>query len=932
MATSKTLELLLSLRDEASAKMKSFGESIKDNSAIIKDVGKTMSLMGAAITGVSILAGTAAAKYNELKSANGELAKSFNMNSDEILTSLQLASKGTISNSDLIGSANRAMVLGVAKNTEDFTVLMQIARDRAQKMGMDTSQAFNDIVTGIGRGSPLILDNLGIILDAEQANIKYADSIGKTVEELTKEEKSQALRNAVIEQGKKTLDAASMANITDAERVRQLTATFDNLKITIGTKLLPAFVPLLEIVNNLMIKFSDWITKNPELSSKIVIVVAAIGGLLSVLGPILFFLPTIVSGFGVLSSIFAFIASPISILTALVGGFVTVFGTIVGVITAVLSPIGLIIGALVALGAVLFASDAQWNAMGEMIKNVWEGIKNFLFNAWNMIVEYAPIVWNKLIELISTAWNNLIERAPQIWNALMNIIVSIWNAIKLMVPVIWEAIKALIIAAWEALKAMAPVIWQGIKDAIYNSVVALMNSLPGIWQAIKNAAIALWQSLKTNIPIILYAIAKLVYDIHMDMFLLILKGMEMLKGWLSEKWNAIKASAIELVTGMITGIKDAFLNMVEGAKQWGANMIQGFVNGIKEKAVAAYEAVKETLGWIGKLMPMSPAEEGPLQNIVIWGQNVIKGFVEGMQTEKDNMVTSAETLLGSLEQVYVDSNSKIGEIQSKQFVETVDILNMTFQARKDLAQKTIDLEKSMKDEISNINKTGTEKVANLVVDSENKIVTIEDEIRELKKQKKAEDDVEKQKEIQKTINDKKKEIQALNEILNESKNFELDITKEVAKIKKRAGMSEIERITDDMKTEREIVMNKYKESMAMSQEETNFKIAQDLFNYSNKINVLNQEMLAEKAQKNNLLFINKEFYQKLFEMDEQFNKGLYNGKAKTGITFNPIETAVGNASSTQVNISGNTFMGTPQQFADEISQLLQKRLQSSLKF
>ena len=35
---------------------------------------------------------------------------------------------------------------------------------RGRAMGLSTTQAFGDIVTGIGRMSPLILDNLGICL------------------------------------------------------------------------------------------------------------------------------------------------------------------------------------------------------------------------------------------------------------------------------------------------------------------------------------------------------------------------------------------------------------------------------------------------------------------------------------------------------------------------------------------------------------------------------------------------------------------------------------------------------------------------------------------------------------------------------------------------------------------------------------------------
>ena len=67
-------------------------------------------------------------------------------------------------------------------------------------------------------------------MNAEEANQKYADSIGKTVKELTDEEKKQALVNAVVSQGKKELEEAGEVQLTMQEKMDRLNATWENTK------------------------------------------------------------------------------------------------------------------------------------------------------------------------------------------------------------------------------------------------------------------------------------------------------------------------------------------------------------------------------------------------------------------------------------------------------------------------------------------------------------------------------------------------------------------------------------------------------------------------------------------------------------------------------------------------------------------------------
>lgn len=139
------------------------------------------------------------AEMQRLRNTSTDLARSMGLDMGDILVSLRESSKGMVSEYDLMQSASRAMMLNVGGSAEQMGQLLEVAALRGRAMGLSTTQSFNDIVTGIGRASPQILDNLGIVIDAESSYASYAASIGKSANELTKFEKTQALLNATLE-------------------------------------------------------------------------------------------------------------------------------------------------------------------------------------------------------------------------------------------------------------------------------------------------------------------------------------------------------------------------------------------------------------------------------------------------------------------------------------------------------------------------------------------------------------------------------------------------------------------------------------------------------------------------------------------------------------------------------------------------------------
>jgi len=199
---------------------------------------------GGQMIGAAVDMGKAAEASDRLRSAMDGLAAQAGTSGSEIISRLQQASGGAIAEYDLMLSANKAMMLGVASNAEDMGKLMEIARTRGTAMGLSVTQAFDNLVTGLGRGSALILDNLGIMVDADATNKAYAESVGKTVEQLSEQEKKQALVN-------RTLQEATGAALPAASAYERMGASWANLKISMGDLFSPMVTGVLEGMTSL---------------------------------------------------------------------------------------------------------------------------------------------------------------------------------------------------------------------------------------------------------------------------------------------------------------------------------------------------------------------------------------------------------------------------------------------------------------------------------------------------------------------------------------------------------------------------------------------------------------------------------------------------------------------------------------------------------
>lgn len=170
--------------------------------------------------------------------------------SSQMFEKLQQATDGTISKTQIFKSANNAMMLGVVKSEDEMAKLFDTAQRLGQALGVDTARSIESIVTGMGRQSRLMLDNLGIIVKSSEAYENYANSIGKSVDELTDSQKKEAFNEEVLRKSAELVENLGEEQLNAASSIQQMGVAFENISIVVGQTLAPALQQIAKLAKS----------------------------------------------------------------------------------------------------------------------------------------------------------------------------------------------------------------------------------------------------------------------------------------------------------------------------------------------------------------------------------------------------------------------------------------------------------------------------------------------------------------------------------------------------------------------------------------------------------------------------------------------------------------------------------------------------------
>jgi phage-related protein len=535
--------------------------------AVGKSVATGLTAATAAATAFGVESFKTAARAGEMDASLRALAKANNLSYDSMQQQVSSVRKQGIE----MGVA-QGLVAQFARGQLDLskaTDLAKVAQDAAVISGRNSSEVLDDLVHGIMTQNTQVLRNAGITVNATQAQDAYAKQLGKSRSQLTEAEKSQAVLNAVLNEGKNVAGAYAEAMEEPGKVLRSFKRVTDDIKLSVGQGLVQAFGPLIlqtydlakglsaavapggvlaplfdaigEAVTRLVAplvtivaKWTDWIANlKPEQVEKMVQIIQRFGpALIAAAGGLsLLVAPQLLSGIPVLGGVLTNLTGPLTMVTSGIGKMagsavaaipgISGMSGVAGLLPAAMNPVGLaILGVVAAVGAMLVASSDFREGVIAMGKALWEGLKPALTAVWDALKILGSAVWEiikALGDALGPALKNLSPLLRQIAELfgvqLSGSVDGAGSAMGGIVPIITGLIRVIGFLLDVTTKVLVPIIEIPLKLLTMGAKAAqVVNPLKLLGQAIEwltGVAQKLWHWITGNSPGLIPALGDL---------------------------------------------------------------------------------------------------------------------------------------------------------------------------------------------------------------------------------------------------------------------------------------------------------------------------------------------------------------------------------------------------------------------------------------
>lgn len=510
------------------------------------------------------------------------LAAGAGASADEVLASMRDASRGMVSDADLMTSYNEAMLLVGESMATKFPALLEIAQASAAATGQDVGFMLDSLVKGIGRGSPMILDNLGLTINLAEANQKYADSLGISVDQMTKAQQQEALLNATIDAGGDFIARLGDNTSESAMSVAQMKATLENLKNGIAAGLLPVIGALLGPILQLaqdhgpqLIAWAEqaglWLGEN---------------------------LPRAIEGLQALFS---------------------------GDITSAISNVGAILGSTFGpetMGTFMTFSDEIKAAWGE----VWGFLQEIFGSFVSWFQENLPLIQQTGQTLVDFWQNHVAPTLDNVWAIIKEVVRIGVEFIQTILTTVMQVINGDWAGAWETIKTGAVEIWESIKTIANEFIEGVLNAIGTNLENFKATWSNNWESFKTIVGTVFTNINNAIAEKLAEILTKVQGKLEEVKSFirnfnLADVGRAMIDGLIEGVLGAAGKLVDAVGGAVQGAIDaakdlllmhspsqvfWdmGENTMLSFANSVKAAAGEPLKAVTTAMGDLTQVSPI----------------------------------------------------------------------------------------------------------------------------------------------------------------------------------------------------------------------------------------------------------------------------------------------------------------------------------------
>lgn len=316
-------------------------------------------------------------------------------------------------------------------------------------------------------------------------------------------------------------------------------------------------------------------------------------------------------------------------------------------------------------------------------KNIMPVIKQALSGVTTLISELAPDIAAELPQLVSDLLPQIIEAGTQIFQALVkgisdNIgtitqaaitaITIIATALIQNAGPLVQSLATIITTIAQALPTILPDLINAIVEQIPTVIQAVLECLPAIIDGAIQIVTALAKALVDNIDLIIDGAVQIIDALTMSLSdsdtatklaqsalkIIGTLTMELLKNLPDILAGGILI-AVELIKGIAQGMVDYFAPVSDALsdmlidltdwfsrkwndfKEWGSDMIQAFIDGIKEKWQSLKDTVCDVASSVKDFLGFSEPDKGPLSNFHTFAPDMMDLFAKGIADNEDTI-------------------------------------------------------------------------------------------------------------------------------------------------------------------------------------------------------------------------------------------------------------------------------------------------------
>ena len=423
-----------------------------------------------------------------------------------------------------LGTFMKSMGMTTEEANKLIPQMVQLAADGAAFANVPMDEAMAAI-SSAAMGNYEALGKLNIEMsDALINNSSYAQALGKTTQDMTTAEKTQAIYNAMLERGTHLTGFAASESDSFSTQLALTKTKVSEAAGALGEKLLPLFTPLVEGIGNMADKLKqavdffvsaydatgnftealaatadymglpwlgDFIMKLQEMRDFIAQIPEKLKEWEQPLTVAAIMVGTLAAAIGAywVAQNLALISTAIGVAgitawnaVATVGTTITTaFGAAVAFLTSPITLVILAIGALIAIGYLLYKN---WDEVSAYLKQTWESIKTAAINVWNSIKDFFSNLWNSIKEIATNVWNSIKTFFSNLWSGIKNAAINAWNAIKTGISNAWNGTINWVKNAANGMINFFKNLPSKMLNIGKNIINGLLNGLKGAWNKI----------------------------------------------------------------------------------------------------------------------------------------------------------------------------------------------------------------------------------------------------------------------------------------------------------------------------------------------------------------------------------------------------------------------------------------------------------------